>query len=255
MRSGSVACVALALGLLCLWSAPAGAQVAPLRVVASNGVKAAMETLLAEGERRTARTIGVQFGTSASIVASIAKGEPFDVAILTTDALEALTAAGRIAAGSSVAIGKSGIGVGMRAGAARPDITTPDALKRALVSARALTYAEDGASRVHITRMLDTLGIAAAVKSKTRLEQGSVRATGLVAKGEADLVITLVSEILPIAGIELLGPLPAAFQNYIVFAAGVGSKAQNPEAARALVAFLSSPGAAAVLSAKGIESP
>jgi molybdate transport system substrate-binding protein len=245
----------MAIGLLCVWSMHATAQVAPLRVSASNGVKAAIEALLPDIESQLSRPIGVQFGTSASIAVSIATGDPFDVAILTTDGLDALVKAGTVVAGSRVTIGRSGIGVGVRAGAPRPDITTPDSLKRTLLAVRSITYAEDGASRVHITRMLDVLGIADAVKAKTILEQGSVRATGRVAKGEADLVITLVSEIRPIAGIELLGTLPAAFQSYITFAAGISSKAESPDAARTFVAFLSGPAAARTLAAKGIERP
>jgi len=229
------------------------AQVAPLDVFASNGVKAVLEALASDSERIAGRPIATRFGTSASIRQAITAGESFDVAILTTEALDELTKAGRIVAGSGAAIGRSGIGVGVRAGAPRPDITTPDALKRALLGARSLTYAEDGASRVHITRMFDALGVAEVVKGKTTLEQGSVRATARVARGDTELVLTLVSEILPIPGIELAGPLPAAFQNYIAFAAGVGAKAQNPAAARALVAFLSSQGASPVFTAKGIE--
>ena len=128
-------------------------------------------------------------------------------------------------------------------------------MKHALLGARKITYAQDGASRVHVLRMLDRLGIGDEMAAKTILEQGSTRSTGRVANGDADLVLTLVSEILPVSGIELVGPLPAEFQNYVTLAAGVGTKSGNADAARSLVTFLAGPAAAATLAAKGMEKP
>jgi molybdate transport system substrate-binding protein len=150
-------------------------------------------------------------------------------------------------------IGRSGIGVGVRSGAARPAIATPEAMKRTLLAAKSVTYAADGASRVHIERMLETLGITQAMKAKSVLEQGSVRATARVAQGEVEIVLTLVSEILPVSGIELVGPLPAAFQSYVSFSAGVGARARNASAAKALVEALSSPSVDEVFSTRGID--
>jgi len=255
VRLASAAWAVLLIGLVPTWATRPVAQTEPLRVLASNGVKAVMEGLLPESERVAGRPLSTTFDTSAAIRQSISAGEPFDVAILTTETLDNLATTGGIVAGSVAALGQSGIGIGVRTGAARPDIATPAALERALLQAPSLTYAGDGASRVHISRMLDVLGIAEAVKGKTVLEQGSVRATSRVATGETTFVITLISEILPISGIELLGPLPPEFQNYVSFAAGVGSKARAPEAARALVAFLAGPRTRPAFLAKGIDRP
>src|SRR6185503_14537488 len=149
--------------------------------------------------------------------------------------------------------GRAGIGVGIRAGAHRYDIRSANAIKQALLAAKSVTYAQDGASRVHIERMFEQLGITAEMKAKTLLEQGSVRAAAKVVNGEAELLLTLVSEILPVEGMELLGPLPAEFQSYISFDAAVGAKPADPALARALVACVAARAAAATFAAKGIE--
>jgi molybdate transport system substrate-binding protein len=230
-----------------------GAAGDPLRVFASNGVKSVMELLVPEHQKRTGHVVTVTFGTSASIRQALAGGGSFDVALLTTEVLEELRKAGHIAAGSSVVIGRSGIGVGVRSGAARPAIATPEAMKRTLLGAKSVTYAADGASRVHIERMLETLGITEAMKAKSVLEQGSVRATARVARGEVEIVLTLVSEILPVSGIELVGPLPAAFQSYVSFSAGVGAKARDASAAKVLIDALASARVDEVFSTRGIE--
>ena len=247
-----IAAAALCVAALCAGGTAAARQ-GTLRVLGSNGVKAAFEQLQPEGERHVGRSIAVTFGTSASTKQRITGGEAFDVAILTSDVIDELTKAGKIVAASRQTLGRSGIGVGVRAQAAKPDIRTADALKRTLLSARSMTWASDGASRPHISRMLETLGIAAAVKSKTILEEGSVRAASRVASGDAELIITLISEIAPVPALDLVGPLPAEFQNYVSFAAGIGSAAHDAEAARALIAFLSSPRASPSFTSKGIE--
>jgi molybdate transport system substrate-binding protein len=239
-----------AVALLC---GPAAAQVEPLRVYSSNGVKAALEALQPQSERLVGRPLSITFGTSASVRQRIAGGEPFDAAVLTTDVIDALTQEGKILRGSTAAMGRSGIGIGVRAGTMKLDVQTADALKHILQAAGSLTYAADGASRPAITRMFDTFGIAEAMKSKTILEQGSIRATARVVQGDADMVITLISEILPIAGLELAGPLPEEFQSYVSFAGGVGSGARNTEAAGAFIAFLAGPSARATFTARGIE--
>ena len=247
-----IAAAVVAVAALCA-GGRAAAQQATLRVLGSNGVKAAFEQLQADSERHVGRSIAVTFGTSASTKQRITGGEAFDVAILTSDVIDELTKAGKIAPASRQVLGRSGIGIGVRAKAAKPDIRTADALKRTLVNARSMTWASDGASRPHIARMIETLGIADAVKSKVILEEGSVRAASRVASGDVELIITLISEIAPVPGLDLVGPLPAEFQNYVSFAAGIGSAAHDAEAGRALIAFLAGPGASAAFTSKGID--
>jgi molybdate transport system substrate-binding protein len=241
--------------VVCLVVRGAGAQSSAITVFASNGVKAVVEALQKDAERATGHTLNIQFDTSTALERRIDTAEPFDVAIVTTESMDGLIKKGRIVATTRAPIARSGIGVGIRKGAAKPDIGTAAAMKRTLLGARKITYAQDGASRVHILRMLDRLGIADEMAAKTILEQGSIRSTGRVANGDADLVLTLVSEILPIGGIELVGPLPAEFQSYVSLAAGVGTKSKNAEVARSLIMFLSGPATASTLKAKGMEKP
>jgi molybdate transport system substrate-binding protein len=247
------ACLAtLFLVVLVLTARPqAQGQGHAVRVFASNGFRAVFDELAPTCERAIGQTLTAQFGTSTSLTEKVNAGEAFDVAIMTTEAMEGLAKAGRVSARTP--LGRSGIGVGSRAGARKPDIANAEALKKALLAAKAITYAGDGASRPHIERMMATLGIAGVMSKKTILEQGSVRSAAKVASGEAELLITLISEILPAPGVELVGPLPMQFQNYVSFAAATGVKAANPEAAKSLIACVSGPSVAATFKAKGME--
>ena len=144
--------------------------------------------------------------------------------------------------------------MGVRADAPKPDIGTSDALKQTLLKAKSITYAQDGASRIYLEKMFDRLGIGGEVKPKIILEQGSPGAGARVANGGAEMVMTLVSEILPMPGVDFVGPLPAQLQSYVSFAAGVGAKAANAEAGKALIKFLKSPEAAPAFKPKGMEA-
>ena len=151
-------------------------------------------------------------------------------------------------------LARCGVGVGIRAGAPEPDIRSPEAMKRTLLKADSVTYAEDGASRPFVEEMEEQLGITSEIKAKTMLTHGSGAATANVAKGKADLVLTLASEILPVHGIELVGPLPESLQGSAVFAAGVAAHTKNAEAATAIIQFLTGPLAEPVYKAKGMEA-
>ncbi len=213
-----------------------------------------MESLLPQCERAIGRPLAMQYGSSTGLLQAIAKDNQFDVVILTTEAIDSLIKDGKIAPGTRADIARAGIGVGVRAGATKPDIGTSDALKQTLLKAKSITYAQDGASRVYLEKMFDRLGIGGEVKPKIILEQGSPGAGARVANGGAEMVMTLVSEILPMPGVELVGPLPAQLQSYVSFAAGVGAKAANAEAGKALITFLKSPVAAPAFKPKGMEA-
>ena len=227
------------------------AQGHAVRVLISNGFRAVFDELVPACERSIGHSVTAQSGTSTSLIDKVNAGESFDVAIMTTDAMESLAKSGKVAARTP--LGRSGIGIGSRAGAQKPDIGTADALKKTFLAAKSVTYAGDGASRPHIERMMVTLGIADVMSKKTILEQGSVRAAAKVASGDAELLITLVSEILPAPGVELVGPLPMQFQNFVSFAGAAGVKSDNAAAAKTLIACLSGPNVAATLKARGME--
>jgi molybdate transport system substrate-binding protein len=208
-----------------LGTAASHAQEHAVRVLISNGFRAVFDDLVPVCEKSIGHRVTVQSGTSTSLIEKVNAGEPFDVAIMTTEAMETLGKSGKIAARTP--LGRSGIGIGSRVGAKKPDIANAEALKKTFLAAKAITYAGDGASRPHIDRMMGTLGIADVMTKKTLLEQGSVRAAARVASGDADLLITLVSEILPAPGVELVGPLPTQFQNYVSFAGAAAVKSDK----------------------------
>jgi molybdate transport system substrate-binding protein len=232
----------------------AAQQGEPIRLIASNGVRPVLQALAPQAEKKVGHPLAAQFGTTVSLRQKIAAGEAFEVAVLTAQVIDALIKEGKIVARSRADVGSAGVGLGVRTGAKKPDIGTPDAIKQTLVNAKSITYASDGASRSAIEKMLGELGIADRVKSKIVLQQGSDAAMANVAAGKDEIVMTLVSEILQAPGIELVGPLPAKFQDYVHFAAGVSASAKNADSANALVQFLTSPAAAATYKAKGIQT-
>jgi molybdate transport system substrate-binding protein len=249
---GGVGRALFTLAVVGLTAAPTHAQ-APLRVIASNGVKTFVEALVPAYEKSGGRKVSVTYGTSSGLVKDVVSGASFDVFIATTDAVAQVSKAGKLTTEPHTVLGHSQVGVGVRQGARKPNIGTAAELKQALLAAKAVTYAGNGASRPHIDAMFVRLGIADAVKPKALLEQGSERSIARVNAGDADLLITLVSEILPAPGVELVGPLPSEFRSDVTFAAGVSATAADPAAARAFLASLASPSATATLKSKGLE--
>jgi molybdate transport system substrate-binding protein len=246
-RAGRAAVLAAAVA----WLAPASGQT--VVALSSNGVRAPLEELMADCTKAAGRPVSVTYGTSASIRQRVAGGEAVDAVFATSEVIAELAKGGWLASASVTPLGRAGIGLGIRKGARRFEIGTADALKEALLAARSVAYAQDGASRVHIERTFERLGIAAQMSAKTLLEQGSTRAAEKVAAGETEILLTLVSEILPVAGIELLGPLPAEFQSYISFAGATGARAASAEAGRAFIDCVAAAPAASTFRAQGIE--
>jgi molybdate transport system substrate-binding protein len=253
LRSIGTAVAATTVGFTLLSPRAAAVQGAAVRVLASNGVKAALEELRPQCERAIGHQLALRFNSTASVKKEIEAGEGFDVAIITSDAIGDLVKQGKLAGGSRADLGHSELGIGIRAGAARPDIHTPEALKRTLRDAQSITYPQDGASRAYIEHMFERLGIAADVKPRVILAQGSGPATESVAAGKTALVITLFSEIVPIQGVEILGPLPGELHYDIRFGAAASATTKNAEAAKALITFLAGPSSAPTFKAKGLE--
>jgi molybdate transport system substrate-binding protein len=249
-------------GFICLLAQTAWAQQsaelssrlgAAVHVLASNGMKAVVEELQPRCERTIGHPLSIEYDSTAALMKKIDAGETFDVVILTSEAVGQLVKEAKVTAGTRADFARSGIGLAVRSGSAKPDIGTPAALKRTLQSAASITYAQDGASRSYIDKMLERLGLAEEARAKSVLTQGSGPAMASVASGRAAIVMTLMSELLPVHGIDIVGPLPAELQNYVSFGAGAGVKASQPDGARALIAFLRSPEAAPVYKTKGME--
>lgn len=239
---------AFAVGSLLL---PIAAQAADLKVSASTAVKSILEELGPQFEKTSGNKLTFSFGPAATLKEKIDQGDAFDVAILTAPLTDALAKAGKVDAATRATITRAGLGVAVRAGAAKPDVSTDEALKRTLLNATSIGYNGVGASRAGSEAMLRKLGIADAVQSKIKLVD--VSAPLVVAKGEVEIGLSPISEILPIEGVQLAGPFPADLQSYLVFSAAVSAASKNADAAKALIKFLASPAATSVLKAKGME--
>jgi molybdate transport system substrate-binding protein len=190
------------------------------------------------------------FSTAVALKGKIDAGERFDVAILTPALIEALSASGAIG-GTPVAFARTGVGVGIKTGAAVPDIRTPEALKATLLAASSVAFTAEGQSRATVDKAYAALGIADAMRAKSMLT-GPGGGPVAVAEGKAELVLTLVSEILPVPGVRLVGPLPDALQGYVSFSAARSAMSREAAAADALLRFLSGPETAAALRSQGM---
>jgi molybdate transport system substrate-binding protein len=251
MRLCTVAIVGLLLAGCASEPAEAPETIA-IRVLSSNGVKAVIDDVRPEIERALGRPVEIEFSTAATLKSRIEKGEAFDATILTPALLHELVQQGHVAGDSVVNLARSGVGVAVREGAPKPDVSTPDALKAALLNAKSVAFTAEGQSRRTIEAAFNRLGIADAMRPKVMLT-GPMGGPAAVAKGEAELAMTLISEILPVPGVELAGPLPADLQNYVSFAAARSAHAKDPAAADALLRQLSGPTVSATLEAHGME--
>lgn len=229
------------------------AQGAELHVMVSDGMKAVVEELTPQIERSIGRKLVIDFNSSKNLNDKIQSGQPFDAVILTSDVVDTLIKQGKIAGDSRREISRAGIGVGVRAGAPKPDISTAEAMKRALLSAKAISFNPSGASAVHNFDMLNRMGIADTVKPKLMLPPEAGRPQQYVADGKAEIVMTLIPEIQFYPGVDLVGPIPAEFQSYIKFSVGAATNTKEAEAGKALIQFMAGPAVPPVLKAKGME--
>jgi molybdate transport system substrate-binding protein len=231
------------------------ANAAEIRVLTAGAMKEVVLALLADFEKTTGHTITLANDTAGGLQRRIEGGQAFDVAVITPAVIDDLIAKGKVAPGSRVDVAQVGVGVAVREGAPKPDISTVEALKKTLVAARAVAYidpASGGSSGIYFSNLLDRLGIAGEVKPKAKLQAGGYVAE-LVAKGEADIAVHQISEILPVKGVTLVGPLPAEVQRVTVYALGVAANPADPAAVKALTARLTRADAADVLKARGME--
>jgi molybdate transport system substrate-binding protein len=249
-----VAAIAIAAGVSTLALLGAGtAGAAEVKVLVSNALKSTVEELAPQFEKATENKLVITFGAAAELKTSIDKGAPVDVAILTAAVTDDLVKEGKLTAAGRTDIARSGAGLAGRKGAPKPDISTTDAFKHTLLDAKSIAYVAAGATAPYILGLFDRLGIADQIKPKLKPQPTSNPAAKAVANGEAELGITQISEILPYAGAELIGPLPAEVQLYTVYPAAVAAGTKEPGAAAALIKFLTAPAAIAVLKAKGLS--
>lgn len=205
----------------------------------------------------TGHKLDLVFAPGAAIAKRVAEGESADVVFSTVSGIESLTKDGKVVAGTGAPIANSGTAVAVLKGAPKPDISTPEKFKQALLNAKAVAYtdpASGGASGVAFVKVLDRLGITEAVNAKAKLGRG-VPAGSFLVKGEADIAIQQLSELMGVQGIDIVGPLPGDLQSITYFAAGVHAGSAHADAGRALIKFMQSPEAIAVIKARGLEPP
>ena len=235
---------------LCMFAAAASA--AEITVMSSAAVKEFYLELVPQFEKASGHKVVTQWVGGLDVQKRIRAGELVDLVILARPPIEALTQEGRLAPGSRLDLAQSGVGVAVRAGAPRPDISSGEALKRTLLSAKSIAHSS-GPSGDHITAMIARMGITDEVKAKILQTKPGNPVGMVVARGEAEIGFQQVSELLPVAGITFLGPLPPDVQNITVFSGGVHTAAKEPAAARALMKFLGSPAATPVIRKHGME--
>ncbi len=231
------------------------AQAAEINMLCTGATKAVVETMLRQFETATGHKVTLVADTAGGATRRVEAGEAYDVVVIVPSAIDALIAKGKLAPGSRSDIASVGIGVGVREAGPFPDISTVESFTAALRAARAIAYvdpASGGTSGIYFRGWLEKAGLGPEMAPKTKVQAGGYVAE-IVARGEADIVVHQISEILPVKGVKMIGPLPAAIQLVTVYSAGLAAAPRQPEAARALLAYLSGPAAATVLANAGME--
>jgi molybdate transport system substrate-binding protein len=240
--------IALAVGLL----VPGMTQAPEIKLLGSGALKEAYLELLPQFEQASGHKVAAQWLSTPEVHKRIASGEAADLVILADNATQELMQQGKLAPGNRISFARSGIGVAVRAGALKPDIGSPDALKRSLLAAKSVGYSA-GASGIYLLGMFEKLGIADQVKAKAALVKPGERVGEVVARGEAEIGFQQVSELMHVNGVDYLGPLPPELQHITVFSGGIPSAAKEADAAAALAQFLTALAVTPTLKKYGLE--
>jgi molybdate transport system substrate-binding protein len=224
-----------------------------VKILCTNAMKTVVSALTPDFERARGSSLDSVWGSTQMLLDRIRGGEYGDVAILSDAAIDDLIRQGRLAPGSRTDLGRASIGIAVRKGARKPEIDTADAFKAALLAARSITYSRTGISGIYFRELLDRLGLADAMGPKTVLPAPGVTVGEALAKGEADIGVQQISELMPVAGIEIVGPLPPPLQKASIFSAGLFSGAADAAGARALVQALTAATARPAYQRNGIE--
>jgi molybdate transport system substrate-binding protein len=243
---------AMALAGLMFLFAPDFANAAEIKIFSTRAIATVLDKIGPEFERTTGHRLNVTTDIAIRMVRRIQAGEPFDFLVAAPGQIDGLINEGKIIPETRTNLTRSGIGVQVRAGAPKPDISTVEAFKHALLNAKSIAYLKEGQSGVYLAGLLERLGIAEAIQSKvTRPDTDIV--SELVATGQIELGMVVITQILTTPGVELVGPLPPEIQSYITFTGGVSTASRAPNAAKELIRFLTGPAALPVIRAQGME--
>ena len=229
------------------------ASAADIKVLCSNGLRAVIEDLVPKFETVTGNKVLLQYEPSTQLKKRIDAGESFDLAILTTTLIDDAIKAGKLTADSRTVLARSGLGLSVRSGVKKPDISTVNKFKSALLNAESITYATQGASAQPFEVLVAKLGITSQIKPKYNLRNTASEVGEAVSTGVVELGVAPVSEILPVRGVDLVGPFPKEIQSYVEMTGAVSASAKSGDAAKALVAFITAPSNMMVIKAKGME--
>jgi molybdate transport system substrate-binding protein len=226
-------------------------QAAELKVIVGGSMTASINAIAPQFEKATGHRLVSHFDSTPNIIARINSGTPFDVVVVPVDVFKDAAAKARFAPGPTVDIARVGYGVIVRAGAPKPDISTPDAFKKVFLAAASIAFLPSSAAGAYITKVFDRLGISEEVKAKTKVQTAPGAIAPAVAKGEAELGVFLTN-VLIAPGVELVGPFPGDLQQELVFTSAVAADSKEADAARALIDYLKTPAATALIKAAGL---
>ena len=224
---------------------------AELRILAGGSMTGPLNELGPQFERATGHKLVIHFDSTPNLIKQATSDAPFDLGVVPVDVFKDSAAKARFAAGPAIEIARVGYGVAVRAGAPKPDVSTPAALKKTLLDAQSIAYIPASAAGAYVTGVFERLGIGEAMKAKTKVQTATTEIPQAVARGEAELGVFLVN-VLMAPGVELAGSFPRELQQELVFAAAVATDTKEAEAAKAFISFLTTPAAAAVIKARGM---
>jgi molybdate transport system substrate-binding protein len=233
-----------------LSSVPA-VHAAELHILAGGGIAGPLRELVAQFEILTGHKLVVRFGTTPELIKLATSGDPFDAGVVPREVFKDPAAQAQFQAGPTTDVARVGLGVAVRSGARRPDISTPEALKRTLLEAESIATIPASAAGAQVLRAFDRLAIGEAMKAKTKVQPGPAQIVDTVARGEAELGVFLIN-VLTAPGLDVVGPFPDELQQDIVFTAAVAAKTSHADAAKAFITYLTTPSAASVIKAKGM---
>jgi len=239
-------------GTLILLGAPGIVVAAEIMIFSTRAIATVLDEVGPEFERATGHRLNVTTDIAIRMVHRIRDGQPFDFLVAAPGQMDALVREGKIIRETRTNLARSGIGVEVRAGSPKPDISSVDAFKRALLNARSIAYLREGQSGVYLAGLLERLGLAEAIRAKVMRPDTDI-VSELVAKGDIELGMVVITQILTTPGVELVGPLPSEIQSYITFTGGVSTASRHPEAAKELIRFLTGSVALPVIKAQGME--